>query len=196
MKDKLKIITVLFAIVILSVFIYVIKSPQREYLFDSKNPTYDSKDLSVQYHSDPINTTHDEYVFQDASFNDQIYIPKSYYTSGAFPYGPATWEPSYADSVYLSKTTNEYTMLPVISTQLLQRGFCAEKDTDKEKVEQICKQLGTDVCSSTSCCVLLGGTNCVSGDRGGPTYKANYSDPYLQRKDFYYYQGKCYGNCP
>ena len=29
----------------------------------------------------------------------------------------------------------------------------------------------------------------------GPTNPANYSDHTLKNKDFYYYQGKCYGNC-
>jgi len=44
--------------------------------------------------------------------------------------------------------------------------------------------------------VLLGGQKCVAGNENGPTMKANYSDFLVLNKDFYYYQGKCYGNCP
>jgi hypothetical protein len=30
----------------------------------------------------------------------------------------------------------------------------------------------------------------------GPTNKANYGDIYIRNRDYYYYQGKCYGNWP
>ncbi len=62
-------------------------------------------------------------------------------------------------------------------------------------LEMKCNSLDTETCSTTSCCVLLGGQKCVSGNLEGPTMKSNYSDIFIVNKDVYYYQGECYGNC-
>jgi hypothetical protein len=64
-------------------------------------------------------------------------------------------------------------------------------------LEEKCNAVAPESCASTSCCVLLGGEKCVSGNENGPYMTANYTDYTLtaRNKDFYYYQGKCYGNC-
>lgn len=117
-------------------------------------------------------------------------------TSGAYPYGTSTYVPNYEDSVYLSKSTGLSTVSKVYPTSL-SLGICNQGTgiDSKAKTEQSCNALTSDVCASTTCCVLLGGAKCVSGDSNGPFMKANYSDPFIKNKDFYYYNGKCYGNC-
>ena len=63
------------------------------------------------------------------------------------------------------------------------------------ELETQCGKIPKDACAYTSCCVLLGGSKCVAGNQSGPTMKANYSDVSVLNRDYYYYQGKCYGNC-
>jgi hypothetical protein len=113
---------------------------------------------------------------------------KRFFEPGSFRYIP-----SYKDSVFLSKSTGlpEYTAVTP-SSQM--SGFCFGPSTDA--VEQKCNSLPGDVCASTECCVLLGGKKCVAGTRQGPSLTANYSDFTIQNRDFYYFQGKCFGNCP
>jgi hypothetical protein len=74
-------------------------------------------------------------------------------------------------------------------------GFCAASTSVLEK-DAKCGALDANVCASTSCCVLLGGSKCVAGNENGPSNVANYGDPFVLNKDLYYYQGKCFGNCP
>lgn len=60
------------------------------------------------------------------------------------------------------------------------------------EVEEMCKKLDHDTCAYTSSCVYLANNNkCVPGNKRGPY--VSYSDINV---DYYYYRGKCYGNCP
>lgn len=60
------------------------------------------------------------------------------------------------------------------------------------EVEEMCKKLDHDTCAYTSSCVYLADNNkCVPGNKRGPY--VSYSDINV---DYYYYRGKCYGNCP
>jgi hypothetical protein len=63
------------------------------------------------------------------------------------------------------------------------------------ELEQKCNSLDKNTCASTSCCALLGGQKCVYGNETGPFFKVNYSNFLIKNPEFYYYQGKCYGNC-
>jgi hypothetical protein len=74
-------------------------------------------------------------------------------------------------------------------------GFCQHYKNNPDKLEEICRSTDKNKCGSTSCCVLLGGSKCVYGNENGPHMKANYSDIFVRNNDFYYFQGKCYGNC-
>lgn len=118
-----------------------------------------------------------------------------FYKPGSYKYGGINYIPKYEDSVYLSRTTQQPTVSAYEGEEKT-RGFCEMKDAFPLLVEVECSKLDKHVCSSTSCCVLLGGQKCVGGDSSGPTLQAHYRDPALSVSDHYFHQGKCYGNCP
>jgi hypothetical protein len=74
-------------------------------------------------------------------------------------------------------------------------GFCKFHKTNIERLEQECNKLDNDTCAATSCCLLLGGQKCVAGNENGAKMTANYGDPTIVNREYYYYMGKCYGNC-
>jgi len=119
-----------------------------------------------------------------------------YYQPGSFKYGPTSYVPYYEDSVYLSRSMNVPVNAPAYVSSAADAGFCNYYKSDPDQLEAKCNAVGPANCASTTCCVLLGGQKCVAGNENGPTMKANYSDFLVLNKDFYYYQGKCYGNCP
>jgi hypothetical protein len=122
--------------------------------------------------------------------------PILYYVPGAYKFGASNYVPNYEDSVYLSRTTRESQLTPVVNTASQLGGFCTQYAGDTLKIEEKCAAQDLNACASTNCCVLLGGQKCVAGGENGPKNVANYSDYNLMNRDFYYYQGKCYGNCP
>jgi hypothetical protein len=126
----------------------------------------------------------------DASFS-----PVLYYVPGAYKYGSSNYVPNYEDSVYLSRTTRLPQPAPVFNTAGMLGGFCTQFKNNTLAVEEKCGALDLNTCASTSCCTLIGGQKCVAGNENGPSNPANYTDYNLKNKDFYYYQGKCYGNC-
>lgn len=169
-----------------------------------------SKSIDIQYHktdaelldeAEPSDVTFGNTYVYDENGN-QIPYPFSsvqgditYYTPGSYPFGPANYVPNYENTIYFSKLTGQSTTTPIYNTAKMRGGFCSYfSDQPKEK-EIVCSQLDPNQCASTNCCVLLGGEKCVSGDMSGPTYTTNYGDVFLRNKDFYYYQGVCYGNC-
>jgi len=119
----------------------------------------------------------------------------NYYDPSTFRFGSATYVPSYEDSVYLSRTTGESTVRTIENPPYMLGGVCSYYKDQPGKLEEACQRLDKNTCASTSCCVLLGGTKCVSGNEQGPKVKSNFSDIYVRNRDFYYFQGKCYGNC-
>lgn len=116
---------------------------------------------------------------------------------------------------------NKQTNMQPIRTQdmntieKIRSGFCGLHQGNSDDLEESCRKLSENVCSSTSCCVYMiakkgvqGGINrqnnnneyrggvCVSGNQSGPTYHTN-NDGTTRDIDYYYYKGKCYGtNCP
>jgi len=170
---------------------------------------YTPDNLNIQYHDSAAdiknngidNTDFTEIMVMDGCGN-QIYLPNkgtqgypTYRKPYSFPYGPSTFVPNYEDSVYLSRTTGMSINAPIYDTASSLGGFCEQNKSNPDLLEQKCNHLDKNVCASTSCCVLLGGAKCVSGNQQGVKMKSNYNDPSLLNKDFYYYQGKCYGNC-
>jgi len=119
----------------------------------------------------------------------------TYNEPGTFRYESSNYVPNYEDSVYLSRLTGLSYTKPVYDTASQLGGFCSFNKNNGFNTETACLKLDKNTCASTSCCVLLGGAKCVAGNENGPTMKSNYSDIYLKNKDFYFYQGKCYGNC-
>ena len=121
--------------------------------------------------------------------------PINYNESGYFRFQPSNFVPGYEDSVYLSRLTGYSTTKPVENTASQMGGFCDYHKHSPIKKEEECSKLDKNACASTNCCVLLGGSRCVGGNEKGPTMKAHYGDITILNRDFYYYQGKCYGNC-
>jgi hypothetical protein len=118
-----------------------------------------------------------------------------YYEPGAYKFGSSTYVPSYADSVYLSKTTGNYSVSTYLDQATIQGGACSYLKDQPLKLEEMCNSTDKNNCGAMSCCVLLGGAKCVSGDANGPYNKTNYGDITVRDKDYYYHTGKCYGNC-
>lgn len=142
----------------------------------------------------------------EIEYKDSNFAPILYYVPGAYKFGSSAYVPNYEDSVYLSRMTRKAQTMPgydpndlgdakVKNTASQLGGFCNANKDDKQKLEEKCMAIEAESCASTSCCVLLGGQKCVAGNESGPSMTANYSDYSLRNKDFYYYQGKCYGNC-
>jgi hypothetical protein len=121
--------------------------------------------------------------------------PILYYIPGAYKFGASNYVPNYEDSVFLSRTTRQSQLAPVTNTASQLGGFCSQYEGNTAKLEEKCAAQDLNACASTSCCVLLGGQKCVAGNQNGPKNPANYTDYNLKNRDFYYYQGKCYGNC-
>ncbi len=119
----------------------------------------------------------------------------TYYQPGSFIFSSSNFVPNYEDSVYLSLSTGMSTVGKAYPTSSSLGGFCKSLINSPTELEQKCLATDATTCASTSCCVLLGGSKCVAGDASGPKMKANYSDPTLANKDFYYFNGQCYGNC-
>jgi len=127
----------------------------------------------------------------DSSFNNPLY-----YEPGAYKYGAANYVPTYENSVYLSNLANysqiaNITLAPATSSSL-GVGFCNSAKTLNE-VDATCSGLDSNTCSSMACCNVLEGGQCVGGDKTGPFFPDSISG--IVNRDFYYYQGKCYGSC-
>ena len=175
----------------------------------SKEYTYDYTNVGVQYHDsiDDINAqSNDTLLFNQINVKDSLgkslsiptlsgQVPPVYYTAGSEIYKPGGYVPNYEDSVYLSRSTGMSTLSRYGPTAELMGGFCSYYANDPTTLETKCNALDINTCASTDCCVLLGGTKCVSGNANGPKMKANYTDPMVINKDVYYYKGNCYGHC-
>ena len=137
-----------------------------------------------------VNLPWDKAVKTTPRYNDSSY----------FRYSPSPYVPNYEDSVYLSRTTSYNDTAQLVDHGLglptAKGGFCEANKNNKLELETQCGKVGKDACASMSCCVLLGGSKCVAGNEAGPSMKSNYSDISVLSRDYYYYQGKCYGNCP
>jgi hypothetical protein len=147
---------------------------------------YSSNNYNLKYHD-------------DISLNDQlgqIHPNPVYYQPGTFKYGGSTYVPSYEDSVYLSKTTLLPTVSPYKTESSKRSDICSELKFQPNKLENVCNNMDKNSCKNSKCCLLLGGSKCVSGNELGPTMKYNYSNYLVQNRDYYYYNGRCFGNCP
>jgi hypothetical protein len=120
--------------------------------------------------------------------------PPIYYEPGTYMYNGTGYEPTY-DELMLSRY-EKLEPKPITNAPYLSGGFCNYFKSSPMETEKKCNELNSETCASTECCVLLSGKKCVAGDEYGAQNKANYSDFLLGDVDFYYYKGKCYGNCP
>jgi hypothetical protein len=172
--------------------------------YDSKF-TYDAKNTDRKYRDESYGKTDDANMGKYWMFDEEGKLievntemnksPILYYIPGAYKFGASNYVPNYEDSVYLSRTTRESQLAPVVNTASQLGGFCSQYATNTAALEEKCAAQDLNACASTSCCVLLGGQKCVAGNENGPKNPASYTDYSLMNRDFYYYQGKCYGNC-
>lgn len=172
--------------------------------YDSKF-TYDAKNTEKEYRDTSYGKTDDAnrgkyWMFDEEGKMIEVNTemnksPILYYIPGAYKFGASNYVPNYEDSVYLSRTTRESQLAPVVNTASQLGGFCSQYATNTAALEEKCAAQDLNACASTSCCVLLGGQKCVAGNENGPKNPASYTDYSLMNRDFYYYQGKCYGNC-
>jgi hypothetical protein len=175
------------------------------------NIEYNSNNIDVTYHDS------EQQIIAESGYKDledgtiyvidkdgnKVAIPKSnvqnqitYYQPDSFRFGASTYVPSYEDSVFLSRTSGQSKIGSFANPKNMYGGMCSYLKDQPQQLEEGCQKLDASTCASTSCCVLLGGQKCVSGNSQGPSIKSNYSDVYVPNRDFYYYQGICYGNCP
>jgi len=169
------------------------------------NKEYNAMDSDATYHLDVDKKKDSENCtyMKDATgaivcvpFKVDDTLP-TYYQPGSFQFSSSNFVPNYEDSVYLSMSTGLYTVANVLpsATSSAMGGFCNAYIKSPTELEQKCLKTDVNTCASTNCCVLLGGAKCVSGNASGPTMKANYSDKTIPSRDFYFFNGKCYGNC-
>jgi hypothetical protein len=175
----------------------------------TSNTAYNSDNYDITYHTDPTTHSNDDdsnagvgrMWIRDKS-GKLISVPYSnvknrtlYYEPGSYPFGPSSYVPNYEESTLLSKSSNQSNVSSIYGLATQQGGFCAATKSSIYDREQKCNEIDSNTCASTECCVLLGGEKCVAGNQGGPSIKANYSDFLITNRDYYYYKGKCYGNC-
>lgn len=175
----------------------------------TSNSNYNSDNFDITYHADPTKQSQDDLstagvgkMWVDVS-GSLVAIPYSdvsnttlYYSSGDYIFNSASYVPNYEESVFLSSLTNLPTTSRVRDTATTQSGFCEATKSSVLEREAKCNALDTNVCGSTDCCVLLGGSKCVAGNKNGPSIKSNYSDITIVNRDYYYYHGDCFGHCP
>lgn len=182
------------------------------YANDVSNTKYNASNYrDVEYHTDPTlgndmtdkNTAGPGKMWILDKNKKLVAVPYTdaatkplYYEPGSFRFTSSNYVPSYQETVYLSKLTNISTLSPVLNTSSMMGGFCNHYKDRPDDLERMCNDLSGNTCGSTSCCVLLGGQKCVYGNENGPKFKSNYSNFLVKNPEFYYYQGKCYGNCP
>ena len=171
---------------------------------------YKLNKFDIQYH-DNISDMKSQMGVYDVSFanmyvydknGNRIILPHflsqsspTYYQPGSFVFGSSGYVPNYEDSVYLSKSTGLSTLKSVEPESSIKGGFCNLYKTSPLQIEQKCNSIDKATCASTDCCVLFGGSKCVSGNDKGPYMKSVFTDPTIVNKDVYYYKGDCYGNC-
>jgi hypothetical protein len=169
---------------------------------------YNSDNVDITYHSDPTKETPPDannlvvgqMWIKDASGNlksvpySEVKNTTLYYPSGSYVFNPPAYVPNYEESVFLSKLSNLPTVMTVNTPST--NDFCPGTVGSTIDRETRCNALDHSSCTKSNCCVLFGGEKCVSGDAMGPSIKSNYSDIMIINRDYYYYKGSCYGNCP
>lgn len=165
---------------------------------DPKDETkYNPNDPNEIYHYDE--KTPQEKEAKETNFDVDLSlldISPLYNEPGSYVVDSTGYVPNYSDSLYLSTTSGMSQTSKIVDAPYLFGGFCAEKSANKQDINTKCNTLEKDVCGSTECCVLLGGEKCVAGNANGPSISSVYNDSTIVNRDFYYYSGKCYGNCP
>jgi hypothetical protein len=76
------------------------------------------------------------------------------------------------------------------------QAFCEVHKGSGVKLDESCGKLTRGNCNDTSCCVWTSNQKCAAGGVDGPTFNTD-TNGLTEQLDYYYFQGKCYGNgCP
>ena len=126
---------------------------------------------------------------------DKVTPRPIYYEPGTVNYGGLGYKPSDVDIAYYNNYKSTPKNLLESDENSHNFGFCKQQDNIMVNIDEKCNKLSKDVCATTECCILMGGEKCINGNAEGPKNRITYSDTSIKNKDFYYYQGKCYGNC-
>ena len=133
---------------------------------------------------------------------------RQYHETATYDAGPRNFMPNYEPSIYISKLSGQNIQdnsnkdpiylagAPIVNTDATYIDIGKLYANDSARLEAACNKMDPLFCASSNSCVLLGGQKCVSGDKNGPKMKSNYSDYLIMNRDYYYFQGKCYGMCP
>ena len=78
----------------------------------------------------------------------------------------------------------ENTVNGALPDMTLAQAFCQKHQSTPHEIEARCKLLSPKACHIPSCCVLHNGTDCVAGNRHGPTYLNEKTKSFCHR-------GKC-----
>ena len=158
--------------------------------------SYDPSNINEVFHKPELSGSEKEQ--QQQVFKPDLNLlhpPPIYNEPGTFKFDSVGYVPNYEESIYLSKVTGMSQVSTIVDAPYLEGGFCKQFENDKEKLNQKCNSLDKQTCASTDCCILFGGEKCVAGNEFGPTIRNVYSDFTTVNRDYYYYKGKCYGNC-
>ena len=97
-------------------------------------------------------------------------------------YKSTDFVPVYAESIYMSRLTDQTKVKKIDQKN---PGFCYLHRHNPLKIHEKCRSLNGEICASTTCCILLKNGKCV-----GESEKDK-----VKNTDYYYRDGKCYGNC-
>ena len=193
--------------------LYSLTDPSKKTSIMTPSPTqsktkYNSNNLNVEYHDSAEDIQKQMGI--DPSANLIMVLDKSgklvqvpishtandttFYEEANLRYEPSNFVPTYEDTIYFSKLTGLGYQQPIYGTDSQLGGFCSFNKDFPDKIEEKCGKLDGDICASTSCCVFIGG-KCVAGNKNGPKKKSHYQKGDIDRKDNYFFMGKCYGNC-
>lgn len=178
---------------------------------EKPNLKYDANSPIIDYHSSEAQIRNEEsqmpqnmiQILANDGKKKDIPMEKTqnlptYFSPGTYPFGTANYVPIYADSILLSNKHNKNSSLHVTElhdTPDMIAGFCQQERNNHMKIEETCMGMNKNQCASSQCCILLGGSKCVAGNEQGPTNISHYNDTLLKNREYYYYQGKCFGNC-
>ena len=90
-------------------------------------------------------------------------------------------------------TIQKVVTIESFDNKLLGESLCSSK-TSPSELNSLCNQLTQKNCQVAGCCVWLNGNKCVGGSKDGPIFQTENGKKL--NIDYYYYKGKCFGNCP
>jgi hypothetical protein len=102
------------------------------------------------------------------SLLDGVYVQKGNNTANNYIQNNPLYVPDYEDSVYLSRTATFPYIDSIRYNKVSASGICNKYGNDIKKLERACNNLDKNICAATSCCVLIGGSKCASGNEFGP----------------------------